>query len=204
MIYDLTTLELLPNRLGAVMPALGDVYGSFSSTGTMLGCFSIEFGQLNRFHFLAAYENTEALQAERARVMERADPYGIGEHLGGVSRVACKPLSFARPIVHGSYGPFYEFRTYTVAPGGLPETEEAWAKVIPRREEMSPLLTIMGSIEGAPTKMIHIWPYRNLEDRVKARKQASSEGIWPPPGGSAQLTSLQSELAVATAVSDLQ
>ncbi|WP_354044403.1 NIPSNAP family protein [Devosia sp. UYZn731] len=97
----------------------------------------------------------------------------------------------------GSYGPFYEFRTYTIAPGGLPETAEAWSKVMDRRNEMSPVLTIMGSLEGAPLRMVHIWPYHSKEDRVKARGQASKEGIWPPPGGSHKLTSLQSELFVA-------
>jgi hypothetical protein len=69
---------------------------------------------------------------------------------------------------------------------------------------MSMLLTIMGSVEGGPQKMVHIWPYKTIEDRVKARGQASKEGIWPPPGGSAKLTSLQSELFVATAFSGLK
>ena len=136
--------------------------------------------------------------------METEDPYGIGSYLGGIDSTAFKPLFFAQPVVPGEYGPFYEFRTYTVAPGGLPETAEAWSKVIPRRNEMSRLLTIMGSVEEGPQKMVHIWPYKTIEDRVKARGQASKEGIWPPPGGSAQLTSLQSELFVATAFSDLK
>ncbi|KAA2317222.1 NIPSNAP family protein [Pseudooceanicola sediminis] len=204
MIYDLTTLALLPNRLGAVMPKLADVYANFSSTGTPLGCFSIEFGALNRFHFLTEYENTDALQAERARCLEHDDPYGLSEHLGGIERTAFKPLSFARPLKPGTYGPFYEFRIYTIAPGGLPETEQAWAKGIPLREELSPLLSIMGSVEGAPKKMMHIWPYASLDARAAARAEGSKRGIWPPAGGSAHLTSLQSELAVAAACSDLK
>ncbi len=204
MLYDLTTLALLPNRIGAVMPKLAEIYGNFSSTGTPLGVFSVEFGVLNRFHFLTEYENTEALTAERARCMEAADPYGIGGHLGGVERTAFKPFGFARPITPGNYGPFYEFRTYTLAPGGLAETEEAWARGIPAREELSPLLSIMGSVEGAPMKMMHIWPYASLDARAEARVEGSKRGIWPPAGGSVHLTSLQSELAMAAACSDLK
>jgi len=204
MLYELTTLALLPNRLGAVMPLLSEVCAAAAPSGKLLGCFSVEFGALNRFHLLSRYENTDAIGADRARRMEQVDPYGIAEHLGGVSRTAYKPLSFSKEIVPGAFGPFYEFRTYTLAPDGLAETEDAWAKVIERRDAMSPLLGIMASIEGAPKKMLHIWPYKALEDRVKARAQASKEGIWPPPGGSAQLTSLTSELAVSTASSPLK
>lgn len=204
MLYDLTVLALLPNTLGAVLPILPKTYETFSKTGTPLGCFGCEFGVLNRFAFLTRYDDAQKLAAERVRLMETEDPYGIGRYIGGISATAFKPLSFAHPVEPGEYGPFYEFRTYTLAPGGLPETEEAWAKVIPRRHEMSMLLTIMASIEGAPQKLVHIWPYNTIEDRVKARAKASQEKIWPPPGGSGQLTSLQSELFTATAFSDLK
>jgi hypothetical protein len=204
MIYDLTILSLLPNTLGAVMPVLPETYAKFSSTGTPLGAFACEFGTLNRFAFLTAYETVEALTAERARLMKTADPYGVGTSLAGVTSTAFKPLSFAKPITPGTYGPFYEFRTYTLAPNGLAETEEAWAKIIERRHAMSPLLTNMASIEEGPQKMVHIWPYQTIEARMAARAQASKEGIWPPPGGSAKLTNLQSELFVATSFSDLK
>lgn len=204
MLYDLTVLSLLPNTLGAVLPLLPETYRSLSGTGTTLGCFSCEFGVLNRFAFLTAYETVEALGEDRARLLRAEDPYGIAPYLGGVNSTAFAPLSFAKPVVPGAYGPFYEFRTYTIAPGGLPETEAAWSKVMDRRHAMSPLLTVMSSIEGAPQTMVHIWPYRSIEERVKARSQAGKEGIWPPPGGSGRLTSLQSELFVATAFSDLR
>ncbi|MGV8855966.1 MAG: NIPSNAP family protein [Devosia sp.] len=204
MLYDLTYLSLLPNTLGAVLPLLPQTYKNFSKTGTVLGAFSCEFGVLNRFAFLTSYESAEDLAAERARLMQTEDAYGIGKYLGGINSTAFSPLFFAKPVVPGSFGPFYEFRTYTIAPGGLPETAEAWSKIIERRHAMSPLLTIMGSVEEGPQKMVHIWPYNSIEDRVKARAQASKEGIWPPPGGSGQLTSLQSELFVATSFSDLK
>lgn len=204
MIYELTELSLLPNRLGDVNKVLPKIYSKFSQHGDTIGCFSVDFGRLNRFLFLTKYEDENALANERTRISREDDPYGIREHLGGVDRTAYRPLRFSRDVEPGDFGPFYEFRTYTVAPGGIPETENAWEKVITRREELSPLLLIMESIERAPKKMVHIWPYKSLEDRVSARREASKEGIWPPPGGSNQLQSLQSELTVAVPVSDLK
>lgn len=204
MLYDLTVLSLLPNTLGAVMPLLPKTFETFSSTGTPIGCFACEFGVLNRFAFLTAYDDAEKLAAERARLMETEDPYGVAPYLGGVTSTAFKPLFFASPIEIGEYGPFYEIRTYTIAPGGLPETADAWSKVVDRRNEMSRLLMVMGSVEEGPQKMVHLWPYKTIEDRMKARAQASKEGIWPPPGGSGKLTALQSELFVATGFSKLK
>lgn len=204
MLYDLTILSLLPNTLGAVLPVLPKTYKNFSKSGMMLGAFACEFGTLNRFAFLTAYESVDALTAERARLMNTENPYLIGEHLGIINRTAFKPLSFAKPIVPGSFGPFYEFRTYTLQPKGLPDTEAAWAKIVDRRNEISPLLVNMVSIEEGPQKMVHIWPYKSIEERMLARGQASKEGIWPPPGGSGHLTSLQSELFIATPFSDLK
>lgn len=205
MFYDLTILSLLPNTLGAVLPILPKTYENFSKSGRVLGAFGCEFGVLNRFAFLTAYESVEAITAERARLMQTEDPYGIAPYLGGVESKAFKPLFFMTdPIEPGEYGPFYEFRTYTIAPNGLPETAEAWSKIVKRRNEMSKLLMVMGSIEEGPQRMVHIWPYKTIEDRVKARAQASKEGIWPPPGGSGKLTALQSELFVATGFSGLK
>ncbi|SLN56314.1 NIPSNAP family protein [Roseisalinus antarcticus] len=204
MIYDLTTLSLLPNMLGPVMQKLPETYANFTQTGRILGAFSCEFGVLNRFTFLTAYEDTAALGADRQRRMAEADPYGIGQYLGGATSTAFEPFSFCKDIEPGDHGPFYEFRTYTLAPFGRAETEAAWAKIVERRNEISPLMMVMTSIEGGPQKIAHIWPYKSLDDRVKARAAASAEGIWPPPGGSTHLTSLQSELFVATGVSDLK
>lgn len=61
MIYDITTLSLLPNTLGAVMPLLPATYAGFSTTGRVLGAFNCDFGHLNRFAFLTAYEDVAAL-----------------------------------------------------------------------------------------------------------------------------------------------
>jgi hypothetical protein len=90
--------------------------------------FSCEFGVLNRFAFLTQYDDADKLAAERARLMQTENPYGIGAYLGGVTSTAFKPLSFAQPIVPGEYGPFYEIRTYTIAPGGLPKPKRHGAK----------------------------------------------------------------------------
>lgn len=204
MLYDLTVLALLPGTLGQVLPLLPATYANYTRNGRVLGAFSCEFGALNRFAFLSAYDDARALAAERARLMDTEDPYGIGKYLASVTSTAAKPLNFTKPIEPGEYGPFYEIRTYSMSPFGLPETEEAWGRVVPRRSEISPILTVMATVEEGPQKLIHIYPYHSIEQRQKARAQAGKEGIWPPPGGSNHLTGLANELWVAQPYSDLK
>lgn len=112
--------------------------------------------------------------------MEDDNPYGIGEHLAEVSSVACKPLHFTTPIEPGDHGPFYEIRSYTMLPGGMPQTEAAWAKAVPAREKLSKILMVMGSIDCVPQKLVHIWTYPSLDARTEARAETHRQKIWPP------------------------
>jgi hypothetical protein len=203
MIYDFTVLGLRPNTLGAVMPKLVDAIAANSKRGKLVGCFSCDFGVLNRIAILTEYPDINALAEDRAVTMASGDRFGFAPQLASFERTAYAPLSFSAPIKPGKYGPFYEIRTYGIAPGGLQPTSDAWEKGIPKRNELSRLLAIMGSMDTTPQRMLHIWPYASLDHRAETRARASKEGIWPPPGGSDHLVSLQSELFVPTAFSPL-
>jgi hypothetical protein len=203
MIYDFTVLGLKPNTLGAVMPKLADAIAANSKRGKLIGCFSCDFGVLNRIAILSEYPDAQALTEDRAGTMESGDRFGFAAQLAIFERTAYAPLAFSEPIKPGKYGPFYEIRTYGIAPGGLQPTSDAWGKGIGRRNELSKLLAVMGSMDTTPQRMLHIWPYASLDHRAATRARASKEGIWPPPGGSDHLLSLQSELFVPTPFSPL-
>ena len=203
MLYSLTTLGLRPNTLGAVMPRLQDAVAQSLRHGRFLGCFTCEFGVLNRISVLASYADAKSVGEEHAGLLAQNNPFGLAEWLGGFEQGVYMPLAFAKPIEPGKYGPFYEIRTYCIAAGGLEATSNAWSKVVERRNTMSRLLMVMASLNQEPQRMVHIWPYPSIDERTKARAQAAKEGIWPPPGGSDHLLSLQSELFVATGFSPL-
>jgi len=202
--YDLAILTIKPNQLGPVMGALPDSAAASVPNGRLLGCFNCDIGALNRVAVLSVYEELAALEADRVAYLSTPDPYGCSANLSAIDRGAFKPLSFAKDITVGEHGPFYEIRTYEVAAGGIPETEAAWAKVMDERNEISPLLAIMASVATHPTRMVHIWPYKTLDDRAKARAEASRRKIWPPPGGSNHLLSLRSDIFVPLPFSPLK
>jgi hypothetical protein len=203
MIYDFTVLGLKPNTLGAVMPKLADAIAANLKRGELIGCFSCDFGVLNRIAILSEYPDARALAEDRAGTMESSDRFVFAQQLASFERTVYAPLAFSEPIKPGKYGPFYEIRTYGISPGGLQPTSDAWSKGIGRRNELSKLLAVMGSMDTTPQRMLHIWPYASLDHRASTRARASKEGIWPPPGGSDHLLSLQSELFVPTPFSPL-
>jgi hypothetical protein len=202
MIYDLTVLALRPNTLGAIMPKIPETIPASIKNGKLLGCFMCEFGVLNRIAVLSAYPDLKALNEERATIAASDNAYGINDYLGGFERNAYRALPFVKEFDVGAYGPFYEFRTYGVGPGGLPAVTEGWSNAVPARTKLSPLLMVMSSIEPGAARIVHIWPYKSLDERAQARATASKEGLWPPKGGE-HLTSMQSELFVATKFSPL-
>jgi len=204
LLYDLTYLSIRPNQLGPVLSGLPEALPAASRNGRLIGCMSCDIGALNRIAIITAYTDARALQEDRATTLDSANPYGVSSYLSGIEKATFRPLSFAGEIEPGTYGPFYEIRTYEIAPGGLPETEAAWAKIVERRNELSKLLMVMASVDTLPTRMVHIWPYKSVDERAKVRAEAGKIGIWPPPGGSAHLLSLRSELFVPLASSPLK
>jgi hypothetical protein len=185
------------------MPKLTEAIAANSKHGKLIGCFTCDFGVLNRIAVLTEYPDAHALAEDRAASMESGDRYGFAPQLASFERTAYAPLAFSEPIKPGQYGPYYEIRTYGIAPGGLQATSDAWSKAIARRTELSKLLAMMASMDTAPQRMLHIWPYASVDHRAATRARASKEGIWPPPGGSDHLLSMQSELFVPTAFSPL-
>ena len=74
----------------------------------------------------------------------------------------------------------YEVRTYTLKPGSVPEFEKNFAAALPHREKYSPLAAGMYSELGGLNKWVHIWPYKDLNDRAKVRAEAIKNPNWPP------------------------
>ncbi|MEY4295639.1 MAG: hypothetical protein RLY82_1327, partial [Pseudomonadota bacterium] len=68
----------------------------------------------------------------------------------------------------------------------------------------SPCLVAMVALDG-PLRFTNIWAYPSLNARSLARADAVAQGIWPPKGGPAFLTTnMVSTIAMPTATSPLK
>ena len=104
----------------------------------------------------------------------------------------------------GTFGPFYELRSYRMKLNGLMPTMGKWEGAVPGRSAYSPLTIAMYSLDGPP-RLTQLWPYPSLEARAKARSQSFADGAWPAKGGPDWLTPVMtSTIAMPLAFSPLQ
>lgn len=157
---------------------------------------------------LRGFADLAALQAERERNQLSASPFGCGDIFQRLEQHSYRGFPWMAPVrpsaESGLVGPVYEIRTYGIKPGGLQPTIDLWQQAVPLRDKVSPCLVAMVALDG-PLRFTNIWPYPSLDARSQARSQAVAQGIWPPKGGPAHLsTDMVSTIALPTAVSPLK
>jgi hypothetical protein len=73
----------------------------------------------------------------------------------------------------------FEIRTYLMKPGSIPEVEKRFGEGLPARAKLSRLAGFWRSEVGTLNQIIHIWPYKDLNERERLRAEAIKSGIWP-------------------------
>ena len=74
----------------------------------------------------------------------------------------------------------YEFRTYQIKAGSLPNVLEKFDEKIEGRNEISKIGAFWYTEIGQLNQIIHVWPYENIDHRNKSRKEAVEKNLWPP------------------------
>ncbi len=206
MYYELATLTL---PFGSAGQAATQVQAFCrAGRGELLGCWTSDIGVLNQMLVLRGFDDVNALQAERRRTQAAASPFGCGGIYQRLELASYEGFGWMAPVrpsaASGIRGPVYEIRTYGIQPGGTQATVDLWQEYLPPRAQLSPCVVAMLALDGAP-RFTNIWAYPSLDARSQARADAVAQGIWPPKGGPAHLTTeMVSTIALPTAVSPLQ
>src|SRR5258707_183770 len=74
----------------------------------------------------------------------------------------------------------FEIRTYLLKPGTAPQAEEAFAVAIEGRTKLSRLAGYWRTEVGTLNQIIHIWPYKDVNERDRIRAEAVAAKVWPP------------------------
>lgn len=74
----------------------------------------------------------------------------------------------------------FEIRTYLLKPGTVPQAEEAFAAAIEGRVKLSRIAGFWRTEVGTLNQIIHIWPYKDMNEREQIRAEAIRTGVWPP------------------------
>lgn len=74
----------------------------------------------------------------------------------------------------------YEIRTYDLQPHALPEVEKRYGEAYQKRKQISPLAAFFHTEIGPLNQIIHIWGYKDMEERDRMRSAAMKLDGWPP------------------------
>ena len=207
MYYDLATMTLPFGTAAQAATAIKTYAAEPQARGELLGCWFTDIGVLNQMLVLRGFDSLADLQAERQRTQQSADPFGCGAIAQALVQDSYQGFPWMQPVrpsaESGIHGPVYEIRTYGIKPGGVQPTIDLWAQSVPARHAVSPCVIAMVAIDG-PLRFTNIWAYPSIQARTQARADAVAQGIWPPKGGPAWLTTaMTSTIALATATSPL-
>jgi hypothetical protein len=206
MIYELRTIDVRPHAVPEVERHLETTLAMHEGSSSLVGSFHTEIGPLNQIVQLSRFDSDE--ERERNQFDSTAE---IGDLVVDERSDVFVPFAISPNIEAGSPGPFYEIRTYRYAPGDLPKIVGAWEAALPGRLELSPLVFVGSSEAGAINKLLHIWPYRSLDERWELRKRIREAGLWPPLAvarkrglPSYDLLHMENKIVVPSAYSPLQ
>ncbi len=194
MLYELSTLDVHASVAADVAKGVSE-WAKADAKGELLGMFQSDIGQLNQMYVLRGFATAADLTAERQRALMSASPFNAGTHLAGLSMETYAPFPYLPPVKAGAFGGVYEFRSYTLKPGGVAGVVSLWESWIAARVALSPLVIAMYAIDGAP-RFTHVWPYLDASVRGKTRAEAVGKGIWPPKGTAPWLQTMRTTLAL--------
>ncbi len=89
----------------------------------------------------------------------------------------------------------YEFRTYRLKPGSLPEVLRRVEEAYEHRKKYSELVAFWYTEIGPLNQVVHVWPYEDAAERERIRAQAMKDPNWPPPIGEF-ISQMESEIFV--------
>lgn len=74
----------------------------------------------------------------------------------------------------------YEMRTYDLKPRSQPEFVKRFGEAYEKRRQLSELAAFWTTEIGPLNQVIHVWPYKDLNERTSIRAAAIASGNWPP------------------------
>jgi hypothetical protein len=181
MIYEVRTYDLKPGTVPQLEEKFGEALPHREKYSKLAAFWHTDIGPLNQVIHVWSYESLD----ERARIRAEAakDPHWPPRSDGEVLHMQSEiwtPAPFMRPMGGDqALGNIYEMRIYTYQPGSMAEVIRRWTEALPYREEFSPMAAGMSSELGGLNRWMHIWPYKDLNERTRVRAEASKSPHWP-------------------------
>jgi NIPSNAP len=170
----------------------------------LLGCFHTILGNHPRIFVLRRSPAQTEHEVLRAQSVQNTGVMALADLMKSVSFDIYHTLPCLPGIPTGRFGSLYEFRIYELQPmAALEAAHKGWADVIQVRLDLAPITAVMHSVTGQIPRLVHIYPYRDMQERLDIRERAIATGLWPPKGGSSRNQVMAAEMTVPAPYSPL-
>lgn len=147
----------------------------------LIAFFHCEIGDINRVMHIWAYENAAHREEVLGDAIERPWwPPATDRLIVEQSSKLLRAMPFFPEPRTGTLGNVYEVRTYTIKPGKMRDVIACWTKSAPGRDKLSPIAAWFLTESGPLNQAIHIWPYKDLNERAAVREAQYRD--LPPTG----------------------
>lgn len=192
MAFTIVALEVAAGRAQACLPRVEGWLADTALTGKLRACLFAEIGELDRILLIHDYKE-HGWGPDRAKMLGTDNPFGIGDWLHDFHLEAYSSLPGTAIMEGGRHGPFYEVREYALTAEALAPTTQGWATALPDRTRLSPLFLAAYS-RITMHRLVSIWPYASLDERMAVQRKATTELIWPPAGTTGLIQDMKSEI----------
>lgn len=183
MIYEIRTYTLTPGSIPEFEKRFEAALPHRTPYSELAAFWHTEFGPLNQVIHVWPYEDlSHRTEVRRRAAGETAWPPKTADIVLSMQSEIFVPAPFSPQLGGGrKLGNVYEMRIYQYKPGSMPKVLERFDTALKGgRLELSPLAACMSSELGQLNVWVHIWPYADLQERERIRREASKLDSWPP------------------------
>ena len=204
MIYEMRIYTLKPGAISQYVENWTGAIEERQKLSRMVGFFTCEIGDLNKCMHIWEYKSAGHREEVRSQysTLKNWPPKG-GEAIQKMASKFMTTPPFRPEPRTGSLGNVYEFRTYTFMPNKIPVAVKGWTEHVAEREALSPLAACFITETGPLNEFIHVWPYRDLNDRAEKRAESQSLKNWPVPGYREFILRQNSEIWIPSSFSQM-
>jgi hypothetical protein len=205
MIIEMRTYTLRPGSIAEAEKRFGAALPVREKHSKLAAFWHSEVGPLNQIIHVWAYDSFEQRTAVRAAASkEEGWPPPIREFVTHQESEVFIPAPFSPKLEPRQVGPIFEIRQYTLQAGAIPGMTERWAAKIEGRQKFSPLVAAWSSEFGALNKWVHIWAYKDVNQRFEVRDAARAAGAWPPGSPPGTVVSQVNAIVMPSAFSPIR
>ncbi|MBI3129488.1 MAG: NIPSNAP family protein [Candidatus Tectomicrobia bacterium] len=184
MLYEVRAYTITPGHVEEAVEDFGRIIERRVRLSPLVGFFQCAMGEMNRILHIWEYESTAHRESVRAETLRQPWwPPLKREHIHKQVTRLMRPSSCRPRPLTGAMGGIYVIHSDFLKTGAFKEAGEAWKKLLPERERLSPLAGAFGNPagefeSGILNEFVHIWPYRDLAHWAEVREREAALPGW--------------------------